>query len=188
MKKITTLVGALLIGSTLFAQTTNWAFDNAHSKVGFAVSHMVISETEGQFKEYSGTVLSDKDDFTDAKINFTIQAASIDTDNEKRDGHLKNADFFDVEKYPTLSLKNAYLTKSKDGKYKLTGDFTMHGVTKTMSFDVKFGGVAQDPWGNTRAGFKVTGVIDRTQFGMDGSTGMVGTEVAITANIELIKQ
>ena len=188
MKKITTFVFAIMAGTALFAQTTKWVFDNSHSKVRFAVSHMIISETEGQFKEYSGTVLADKEDFTDAKINFTIQTASIDTDNEKRDSHLKNDDFFDVEKYPTITLKNGILVKTSDGKYKLTGDYTMHGVTKALSFDVKFGGIAEDPWGNTRAGFKIIGSIDRTQFGMNGSTQMVGTDVNVTINIELIKK
>ena len=194
MKKISLLIVALIASEVNYAQTTKWDFDLGHSNIQFSISHMVISEVTGNFKSYEGTVLSDKEDFSDAKINFTIKVNSIDTHNEKRDQHLVGTDFFDAEKYPEITFKSKSLTKVSENKYKLTGDFTMHGVTKTIELDVKYGGTIKDPWGNTKAGFKITGTINRYDFGLKWNstleTGglMLGEELELVCNIELTKQ
>lgn len=194
MKRISLLIFALIASEVIFAQTTKWDFDLGHSNIQFSISHMVISEVTGNFTSFEGTVLSDKADFTDAKINFTIEVNSIDTDNEKRDQHLAGADFFDAEKYPEITFKGKSLKKVSGNKYKLTGDFTMHGVTKTIELDVKYGGTIKDPWGNTKAGFKITGTIKRYDFGLKYNSTleagglMLGEEVELVCNIELAKQ
>ncbi|MCH8319039.1 MAG: YceI family protein, partial [Bacteroidetes bacterium] len=167
MKKIKLISAVLLITAlSVSAQKTKWSFDKTHSKVQFDISHMVISEVSGRFQKYEGTVLADKDDFSDAKIDFSIDVKSIDTDDEKRDQHLRSPDFFDAAKYPKITFKGKSMKKVGENKYKLTGDFTLHGVTKTIELDVVFGGTVKDPYGNIKAGFKITGVINRIDFGL----------------------
>lgn len=193
MKKINLLLLTVFATITVNAQTTKWDFDAAHSSVNFSIEHMVISEVTGQFKKFEGSVFSDKEDFTDAKINFVISANSINTDNEMRDTHLKSADFFDVEKFPMATFKSTSFNKVNDKNYKLTGEFTMHGVTKTVTFDVTFGGIAVDPYKNTKAGFKITGTLNRKDYGLNWSktieTGglMVGDIATFTCRVELTK-
>lgn len=195
MKKMTAIIAVLtLIVFSATAQKTKWTFDKVHSKIQFDIAHMVISEVTGQFHDYEGEVFSDEKDFSDAKIDFNINVNSIDTDDEKRDGHLKGADFFDAAKYPKITFKSTSMKKAGENRYKLTGDFTMHGVTKAITLDVKYGGTIKDPYGNTKAGFKITGIIDRTDFGlkynsvMDSGGLMLGEEVIITCKVELVKQ
>lgn len=194
MKKTNLLLaGLMLVMFTTTAQTTKWTFDKAHSSIQFDVSHMVISEVTGKFHEYEGTILADKEDFSDAKIDFSIDVKSIDTDNEKRDGHLQSPDFFDVEKYPKITFKSTSIKKVEENQFILTGDFTMHGVTKEITLDVKHGGTITDSYGNIKAGFKISAVIDRTEFGlkynsvMDAGVLMIGEEVTITCKVELMK-
>jgi len=176
------------------AQTTQWGYDNTHAKVGFSISHFGISETEGKFTKFDGRVLSDKFDFSDAQIDFTIDVNSINTEEAQRDTHLKSPDFFDVAKFPTITFKGKALKPTGKNKYKLTGDLVMHGVTKSVELDVTYRGTVVDPFKNTKAGFKINGVIDRTQFGLNWngklSTGnlLVGNEVELDINIELIKK
>lgn len=192
MKKLSLLL-ALAVVSFANAQST-WGFDNAHSKIGFAVDHMVISEVEGQFKTYEGTVETATGDFSDAKINFTVDVASVDTENAKRDGHLKSADFFEAEKYPKMTFVSTSVEKLEEGKYNLKGNLTLHGVTKEVSLKMSYGGTVKDPWGNTKAGLKVTGTIDRTDFGlkynsvMEAGGLLIGEEVTISCKVELIKK
>ena len=175
------------------AQETKWGFDKAHSKIQFDVAHMVISEVSGQFQEYEGTVVTTKEDFSDAKIDFSITVKSIDTDNEDRDNHLRSADFFDVEKYPKITFSSKEIKKVGEHQYQLIGNLTLHGVTKEVILDAKYGGTIKDPYGNVKAGFKITGVIDRTDFGlkynsvMDAGGMMIGEEVTIICKVELIK-
>lgn len=195
MKKLTTILVVLML--TVFsitAQKTKWTFDKVHSKIQFDVAHLVISEVTGQFQDYEVTVLADKADFSDAKIDFSIDVKSINTNDENRDRHLQSADFFDVAKYPKITFKSKSMTEAGKNQYKLTGDLTMHGVTKTVTFDVKYGGTVTDPYGNVKAGFKITGVIDRTDFGLkynsvlDSGGLLIGEEITITCNVELLKQ
>lgn len=195
MKKVILSVATIAtIGWNSIAQTTKWVIDKSHSKVQFDVAHLVISEVTGQFKSFDGSVLSDKPDFSDAKIEVSIDVNSINTDDEKRDGHLKSPDFFDANKYPKITFKSKSLKKVNNNLYKLTGDLTMHGVTKEVVLDVQFNGIKNDPWGNTKAGFKVTGKINRNDFGLkynaplEGGGVLIGEEVNITCNVELLKQ
>jgi polyisoprenoid-binding protein YceI len=175
------------------AQTTAWKYDTSHSKVGFYISHFGISETEGKFTKLDGVVLADKPDFSDAKIDFTIDVNSINTEDGQRDTHLKSPDFFDVAKFPSISFKGKSFKSIGKNKYKLTGDLTMHGVTKEVVLDVLYRGTVVDPYKNTKAGFKITGVIDRTNWGLTWNgkltTGdfLVGNEVNLEGNLELLK-
>lgn len=176
------------------AQSTKWIVDDTHAKLGFKVTHFGISETEGKFTKFTGTVLSDKPDFSDSKIDLTIDVSSVDTDNDQRNTHLKSADYFDVAKYPQIIFKGKALKPVTKNKYKLVGDFTMHGITKEVTLDVIYRGtVPQDPFGNTKAGFKISGTIDRTQWGLNwtgklaGGDLLVGNDVELECNIELTK-
>lgn len=195
MKKITLVITIMMASMvSTFAQSSTWAFDKAHTKIQFNIDHMVISEVSGLFHSYKGTIVSSKDDFADATIEFSIDVNSIDTDNENRDGDLKSANFFDAAKYPKITFKSSSMKKIADGKYKLIGDLTIHGVTKQVVLDVTYNGTINDPWGNTKAGFKLTGAINRKDFGLTyGATietgGLVvGEEVRLVCRIELIKQ
>ncbi len=194
MKKTTLILCVVMFAVfSAEAQKATWTFDKTHSNIQFDVSHMVISEVSGQFHKFEGTVLADKEDFSDAKIDFSIDVKSIDTYDGDRDGHLQSPDFFDAEKYPNITFKSKSMKKSGENEYKLTGDFTMHGVTKEISLDVKYGGTVTDHYGNVKAGFKITGTIDRTDFGlkynsvMDTGGLMIGEEVTITCRVELLK-
>jgi polyisoprenoid-binding protein YceI len=190
MKKLNVLSVVLLVSGSVLAQT-NWSIDKVHSKIGFSVSHMVVSETEGSFKDYSGTVVSKSDDFNGAEVSFTAKVASINTENERRDGHLKSPDFFDAEKFPEITFKG---TLVKEGnKYKLKGDFTMKGVTKPVEFDVTYGG-SIDTGRGVKAGFKLNGTINRQDYGVTWANklasgeAVVGDEVQLTIKVELDKQ
>lgn len=190
MKKMYFALVALVISGSAIAQST-WKIDNVHSKIGFSVSHMVVAETEGSFKDYAGTVVSKAADFAGAEVTFTAKVASINTENERRDGHLKSADFFDAEKFPEISFKGNLV---KEGtKYKLKGDFTMKGVTKKVEFDVTYGGTINTGRGE-KAGFKVIGTINRQDYGVNwanklaGGEMVVGDEVSLNIKIELDKQ
>ena len=188
----------LLFGGVIsgYSQQTKWVSEEngSHSSIGFSIDHLVISETTGEFEDYKITVLSGRDDFTDAKIDFEAKVSSINTKDQKRDTHLKSADFFDVEKYQTIVFKGRSLKKAEGNQYELVGDLTIKGVTRDVAFKVKFGGVVKDPWGGTRAGFKITGVIDRNDFGLrynsvlDSGGLAIGEEVRIVCNVELVKQ
>lgn len=194
MKKTTLILSLLLLAMfSAKAQETKWTFDKTHSKIQFDVTHMVISEVSGQFGDYEGTVLVNNADFSDAQINFSIDVKSIDTDDEGRDKHLRSPDFFDAAKYPKITFMSKSMKKIDENLYKLTGDFTLRGVTKEITLDVKYGGTVNDPWGNIKSGFKITGVINRTDFGLEYNsvldTGglMIGEEITITCKVELLK-
>jgi polyisoprenoid-binding protein YceI len=189
MKKLITM---LAIAATFGANAQTWSVDNAHSSVKFSVSHLVISEVEGQFKTYTANVTAAKPDFTDAKIEFTIDVNSINTDNEMRDKHLKSDDFFNAEKFPNISFKNGVLKKISGNKYQVTGDLTLRDVTKKVTFEVVYNGTVKDPYGNTKAGFKIVGVVDRLAYGLKWNTlaesgPVVGKDVTFTVNLELKK-
>lgn len=194
MKNLFLSLILMVITISGYSQSTKWIVDDTHAKIGFKVAHFGISETEGKFNKFSGTVLSDKADFSDSKIEFVIDVNSVDTDNEQRDVHLKSADYFDVAKYPQIVFKGKSLKSVSNNKYKLTGDFTMHGVTKEVVLDVVYRGtVPIDPFGNTKAGFKITGTIDRTKWGLTWTSSLasgdllVGNDVDLECNIELTK-
>lgn len=186
--KLTSLVAALAISTSAFAQTT-WKLDNAHSSVKFTVEHLMVSETEGNFKAFDGTLSSKNVDFTDAAITFTVDVNSINTDNEMRDKHLKSDDFFNAEKFPQMKFKGTSFKKVSGNKYVLEGELTIRDVTKKVKFDVIYRGIQKDPYGNTKAGFKVTGSIKRMEYGlkwnvMSEATAVVSDEVMIVINLE----
>jgi len=196
MKTITSLLIALSILSITVtqAQTTNWKIDQSHSSIGFDIDHLVVSQTEGTFNEYEATIKADKPDFSDAIFNITIQTASVDTKNERRDGHLRSADFFDAEKYPEMTFKGTKFEKVSDKKYKITGLFTIHGVTKEVTFDARFGGIITQGNFGTRAGLRITGEINRYDFDLKYNAAMeaggfiLGEEVRIDCRLEMVKQ
>lgn len=193
MKKISTLILAMAINLTTFSQTT-WNVDPSHSRVNFSVSHLVISEVDGTFKTFTGSLVSSKEDFSNAEINFEIDVNSINTENEKRDGHLKSEDFFYVEKYSKITFKSTSFKKVKGNNYILKGNITMRGITKSITLDVKYGGIAKDGYGNTKAGFIFKGQLNRINFGIAWNAkteqgGLtVGEEIDLVIKLEFVRQ
>jgi polyisoprenoid-binding protein YceI len=173
--------------------TTKWVLDPMHSEVQFKVKHLVISTVSGSFKNFEGSLETENDDFSDAKVEFSLDVDSIDTTQPQRDEHLKSAEFFDAATHPKISFKSTSLTKDGDD-YKLKGDLTIKGVTKPVSFNVEHGGIAGDFYGNTKAGFDVTGKINRKEFGLtwDGVTEagsiVVGEDIKLIASVQFAKQ
>ena len=171
-----------------------WVLDPTHSELQFKIKHLMISTVSGQFNDFKATVKTDGDDFTTAKIHFEAASGSVSTNNEQRDAHLKAGDFFDAEKYPSVIFESQNMEKIEADEYKLYGTLTMRGVSKKIILNAEFGGIAKDPWGNTRTGFSVTGKINRYDFGMSfGSvteTGglLLGDEVKINANVQFVKE
>ena len=189
MKKIISLAVVALLTTSVFAQT-KWNVDAVHSNVRFTVPHLVISEVEGSFKKFSGEVVAAKPDFTDAAVNFTIDVNSIDTDNEMRDKHLKADDFFNAEQFPAATFKSTSFKKVSGNKYKLAGNLTIRNVTKPVTFDVVYGGTAKDGYGNTKAGFKATTVINRFDYGLkwnavtEAGGATVGKDITIDLKLQ----
>ena len=173
---------------------TKWLLDSTHSELGFKIKHLMISNVSGSFKNFNAEVISEGTDFSNAKINLSAEMASISTNNEQRDAHLLNSDFFEVEKYPELTFKSTRVQKIDSDTYTLYGELTMKGVTKPVKLSVEYNGVAKDPWGNEKAGFVVSGKINRSDWGVNFNgvleTGgvMLSEEVKIHSEIQLVKQ
>jgi polyisoprenoid-binding protein YceI len=173
---------------------STWNIDHVHSVAEFKVKHMMISNVKGQFTGISGVLKLDEGDITRSSIEATIDAASINTGDAQRDGHLKSADFFNVETFPTLGFKSTHVTRNADGDLTIDGDLTMHGVTRKTTFSVEGPSApAKDPWGNTRIGLSATTKINRKDFGLTWNstleTGgvLVGEEVTITLDVQFVK-
>jgi|SRR5690242_8337892 len=172
---------------------TKWALDPTHSEIQFKVKHLMISKVTGQFQKFDATVETEGDDLTTAKVSFTADVNSISTNNEQRDAHLRTGDFFDAENHSQLSFVSSRLEKIDGEHYKLYGTLTMRGVSKNVALDVEFGGMIQDPWGNARVGFTVTGRINRKDYGVSFSmvseTGgvLLGEDVSIHVQTEFVK-
>lgn len=182
MKKIKILLAALLVSGVAYSQT-NWSIDKAHSKIEFNVIHMAISEVEGEFKDFDAKVTSKSENFHNADVEFTARVASIDTENERRDNHLKSDDFFNAEKFPEIRFKGK-LVKEGNG-YKLKGDFTMRDVTKAVSFDVTHGGTINTGRG-VKAGFKVNGKINRKDYNLKWDNKLGGGELVVSDDVEIV--
>ena len=187
-------LAGLLFGAGA-AQASSWEIDGSHSSAQFAVRHLMVSNVRGEFGKVTGTVNFDEKDPSKSTVQATIDATTINTRDEKRDGHLKSPDFFDVAKFPTLSFKSKKVAAAGAGKFKVTGDLTIHGVTKEVVLDVE--GPApekKDPWGNVKSGATATTKINRKDFGLtwnkslDGGGVVVGDEVSITLDVELLKK
>jgi polyisoprenoid-binding protein YceI len=188
MKRIIIIATVLAFSATTFAQT--WSVDKAHSRLEFSIMHLSIADLGGTIKGIDSKITSSKDDFSDAVIEFSADINSINTDNEQRDTHLKSPDFFDAAKFPAITFKSKSFTKVSGKQYKLAGDLTLHGVTKPVVLDVVYNGSAIHPQSKkTIAGFKITGTVKRTDFGIAAAMppAMLGDDVAIVANTEFSK-
>lgn len=176
------------------AGKTTWTIDGAHSAAEFAVRHLMISTVKGHFSKVSGTVLTDEAHPDRPVVDITIDAASIDTREPKRDAHLRSADFLEVEKFPTITFKAKMVKGSTDGEFTLPGDLTIRGVTRPVVLKVESSGRVNDPWGGERAGFAATTKINRKDFGLTWNVAleaggvMVSDEVKISIEVELVKQ
>ena len=173
---------------------TKWIIDPTHSEILFKVKHLMITNVKGEFRTFQGEVNSANDDFSKASIQLSIESKSVFTNEENRDNHLKGADFFDVEKYPTIDFVGTSFDKVNDEKYTLTGNLTMKGISKEVKLDVEFGGVNKDPWGNQKAGFSVSGKINRKDWELNWNAALetggvlVSEEVRISAEVQFVKQ
>ena len=174
--------------------TTTWNIDPAHTVAEFKVKHMMISNVKGQFAKVTGVLTLDENDLTNSRVDATIDATSIETRDAQRDGHLKSADFFDVEKFPTLAFKSTSISAGRDGERTVEGDLTIRGVTRKVRFSVE-GPTAptKDPWGNSRVAVSATTKINREDFGLTWNTALetggvlVGDEVTITLDVQFVK-
>ena len=173
---------------------TIWAVDPLHSEIQFKVKHLVISTVTGSFGQYDASFSSEKEDFSDAEISFSADINSISTNNEQRDAHLKSDDFFNAEQYPKMTFKSDELRKTGEGEYKLIGDLTIRDVTKTIELDVEYGGSMVDPYGQSKVGFEVTGIINRKEYGLKWNAvtevggAVVSDQVKLIVNIQFVKQ
>jgi polyisoprenoid-binding protein YceI len=171
-----------------------YKIDGAHSEVTFKVKHLMITNVTGNFTKFDGTMESSKEDFSDAIISFEADTASISTNNEQRDGHLKGEDFFAAEKFPKLTFSSSELKKISDEEYKLIGDLTIRGVTKKVELDVEYGGSTTDPYGQFKVGFEIKGKINRKDYGLvwsavtEAGNVMVSDEVKLQLSVQFIKQ
>jgi polyisoprenoid-binding protein YceI len=172
-----------------------WVLDPVHSEVTFKIKHLMISTVSGQFNKYEVNAETEGEDFMTAKVSFSADVDSISTKNEQRDGHLKSEDFFNAAKYPAITFTaTKYENVDNDGSYELYGDLRIRDVTKQIKLDVEYGGIVKDPWGNTKAGFTISGKINRKEFGLSWHAvteagGLVlSDDVRIHAEIELLKQ
>ena len=189
------LVLTFLLPALASAATSTWVIDADHSSVQFKVKHLMVSNVKGEFKKFSGALTIDDADITRSKVDVTIDAASIDTGDAKRDEHLRSPDFFDVAKNPTLKFVSTKVAKTGDGTLKVTGTLMLHGVSREVVLDVEGPTSAiKDPWGNTKRGASATTKINRKDFGLTWNKALetggvvVGDEVAITLEVELLKK
>jgi len=166
--------------------------DSAHTKIQFKVKHLMISNVMGSFKEFEGNASMIENDFSTTKVNVTIKTASIDTEAPDRDAHLKSPDFFDAEKYPEIVFEGTGMTLKDEDNYELKGNLTIKNITKQITLSVEYGGLMNDPWGNKKAGFSVTGEINRKDWGMEWNAALeaggvlVGDKVKILCDVEFL--
>ncbi len=191
------LAAALLpaLAAPAFAQSTVWEIDPAHSTVQFSVRHLMISNVRGEFGKITGTVRLDESDLARSAVEVTVDATTINTHEPQRDAHLRSGDFLNVANFPTMTFRSKRIAAVGSGKYKLTGDLTIRGVTREVTFDVEGPSAAiKDPWGNVRAAATATARINRKDFGVSWNAAMeaggvvVGDEVNIAIDLELVKK
>ncbi len=174
---------------------SKWSIDQTHSEIAFKVRHLMIAHVKGKFKTFDVSIYTEEKDFTTAEIDLWIDASSIDTGDAKRDEHLKSADFFDVESHKQITFVSSTIgSADAEGNQALWGELTMRGITKNVKLDVQFGGIQKDPWGNEKAGFTVTGKINRTEWeliwnsSLEAGGIMIGEDVMISCEIELLNE
>jgi polyisoprenoid-binding protein YceI len=174
--------------------TTKWVLDPMHSEVQFKVKHLVISTVSGFFKTFEGELDTESDDFTDAKVSFSLDVNSIDTNQTQRDEHLKSPEFFDAVTHPKITFQSTSIKSTGEDEYEIIGDLTIKGITKPVTLKAEFGGSTDDFYGNTKAGFDVTGKINRKEYGLtwDGVTEagsiVVGEDIKLIASVQFAKQ
>jgi polyisoprenoid-binding protein YceI len=195
MKRLIASISTIIaLSIPVLASATVWNIDADHSNVGFKVRHLMVSNVKGSFEKFSGTVDVNEKDISKSKVTVTIDTASINSNVKKRDDHLRSPDFFDVAKFPTMTFTSKKVVTAGQGKLKVTGDLTLHGITKEVVLDVD-GPAAEskDPWGNMRSGAVATTKINRKDFGLVWNAALetggvaVGEEIIITLEIEMIK-
>lgn len=189
MKLLATLLALGLFAPVFAAAQETWKADPPHSRLSFTIPHLGINEVSGVFKTFDVTVTATKPDFSDAQFALTVDVASIDTEVEKRDNHLRSPDFFEVSKYPTMTFKSTSLKPAGKDRYKLSGELTLHGATRPVVMDLWYRGTTKNQ-DKSVAGFQLTGTLKRSDFGIGPkfSPPMIGDEVAIKADGEFIKQ
>lgn len=174
--------------------TTKWSLDPAHSEILFKVKHMMITNVKGEFRNFTAEVNSDGSNFIPESIKVVINSASIFTNNDDRDAHLKSADFFDVENFNELTFVGSSIKKIDDDSFQLTGNMTIKGVTNEITLDAEFGGINKDPWGNEKAGFSINGKLNRKEWGLTWNAALetggvlVSEEVKLSAELQFVKQ
>jgi polyisoprenoid-binding protein YceI len=192
---LSALASALLLSAPLsaVAETTPWILDASHSRIGFSVPHLVISSVAGQFKNVTGTVALDETNLTKSEVEITIETKSIDTSEPKRDEHLRSPDFFDVAKYPVIVFDSTKITAAGGQKYKLTGQLSMHGVTKLITLDGTISEPVKNPWGKQVRAVKISGKLKRSDFGLTWNKALetggvvVGDVVTLDIQVEINK-
>lgn len=174
--------------------TSHWDFDLSHSSINFHVRHLMVSKVHGRFATWSGKLELDDEDLTRSRVEVAIEAASIETKEEKRDAHLRSPDFLEVEKFPTITFKSTQITRDGDEEYTVVGDLTIHGVTRQVTLEVEAGGRVTDPWGGTRTGFSAKTSISRKDFGLTWNMALeaggflVGDKLDINLEIEAVRK
>jgi polyisoprenoid-binding protein YceI len=174
---------------------TKWVIDPSHSEISFRVKHLMITNVKGVFNEFDANIYTNNDDSVLTNIDFTMNAGSVNTGDEKRDAHLRSADFFNVEKNEKITFSaTPCVNLDRDAVFEVEGDLTMNGITRKIKLDVEFGGMMKDPWGNLKAGFAITGKINRKEWGLTWNAGLetggvlVSDEVRINCDVQLLKQ
>ena len=169
----------------VLASATTWQLDPSHSSVGFSVKHLMIATVKGSFSGLEAGIVGDENELSAARVDVRIEAASITTANEQRDGHLRSGDFFDVEKYPALTFVGKRIVGDAFGDFKLVGDLTIRDVTKEVTLDATFEGRAKDPWGGSRLVYSATGKIRRTDFGLNWNQALEAGGVLVSEDVKI---
>jgi len=173
---------------------TKWTVDPTHSEIGFKIRHLMITNVSGKFEQFEAEVQTENEDFATAQIQATIKTASVNTSNLQRDEHLRNSDFFEVENHPDILFTSAKVEKIDNENFILHGNLTLKGITKPVKLNIEYSGITKDPWGGQRAGFVITGKINRGEFGLSFNAALetgglvLGEEVKINSEIQLVKQ
>ncbi|MGE0869469.1 MAG: YceI family protein [Kofleriaceae bacterium] len=164
---------------------TSWEIDHGHSSVNFTVRHLMVSKVHGRFARWTGVLELDPEDITRSSVDVTIDATSVETKEERRDAHLRSADFLDVENFPTLTFRSTAVERVSDDELAVTGDLTIHGVTRSVKLAVEVGGEVKDPWGGTRAGFSAKTMISRKDYGLTWNALLEAGGVAVADRVDI---